>query len=392
MESYAKPTEKLHGFDFYKSIGSPKYICAPMVDQSELAFRILCRKYGTDLCYTPMLHSRLMTEDKKYKAKHFSTNAEDQPLFVQLCGNDPEIVLSAAQLVQKECNAVDINLGCPQGIARKGNYGSFLLSQPEVICSIVKKLHANLDIPVTCKIRCLPNEKDTMDLVHKIVDSGCSILTVHGRTKEQNKELVGRCNWETIKLIKDTVKIPVFANGGIYNYNDVQECLKFTGVDGIMSSESLLENPALFYNNGEIQDLDILAEEYLDLWKIWDNSNTGCLKAHLFKMLHSGLTRHKDLRNDLGRAMQFEDYQSVVYKLKELRKDEDLVSKFGWYERYWGKCYVGDDKDKKSIQTLLAKRENNFYKEQIVIEKKNSIHDDGKAEEILDAKKKLQVE
>lgn len=133
----------------------------------------------------------------------FSTCPEDQPLFVQLCGNDPEFVLGAAKLVEKECNAVDINLGCPQGIAKKGNYGSFLLNQPETICSIVKKLHANLNIPVTCKIRCLPKLQDTIDLVQKIEQSGCSILTVHGRTKEQNKELVGRCNWDAIKTLKE---------------------------------------------------------------------------------------------------------------------------------------------------------------------------------------------
>ena len=129
MESSQNQKPKLHGFEFFESIGSPKYVCAPMVDQSELAFRLLCRKYGTELCYTPMLHSRLMVEDKKYKSKHFSTCPEDygrdNPLFVQLCGNDPEIVLGAAQLVENECDAVDINLGCPQGIARKGNYGSF---------------------------------------------------------------------------------------------------------------------------------------------------------------------------------------------------------------------------------------------------------------------------
>ena len=75
---------------------------------------------------------------------------------------------------------------------------------------MVKKLADNLKIPVTCKIRVLPKEEDTMKLVKIIEDSGCCLLTVHGRTKEQNKQKVGKCDWNIIKKIKETVKIPVF--------------------------------------------------------------------------------------------------------------------------------------------------------------------------------------
>ena len=52
-----KSYSQMAPFDFWNSIGNPKYVCAPMVDQSELPFRMLCRKYNTDLCFTPMIHS-----------------------------------------------------------------------------------------------------------------------------------------------------------------------------------------------------------------------------------------------------------------------------------------------------------------------------------------------
>jgi len=86
--------------------------------------------------------------------------------------------------VENEVDAVDINLGCPQGIARKGHYGSFLLSEPDLIVSMVKILHENLKVPVLCKIRILPSEEKTLELAKRIQDAGCSVLTVHGRTKE----------------------------------------------------------------------------------------------------------------------------------------------------------------------------------------------------------------
>ena len=88
----------------------------------------------------------------------FKPCPEDRPLTVQFCANDPDILLAAAKYVENDCDAVDINLGCPQGIAKKGNYGSYLLEKKDLIVSMVRKLKAELAVPVTCKIRCLPTE------------------------------------------------------------------------------------------------------------------------------------------------------------------------------------------------------------------------------------------
>lgn len=108
------PTEEHPGFALYRRLGSPKHILAPMVDASELPFRMLCRRYGVDLAYSPMVHSRLFMEKEDYRRKVFTTCAADRPLAVQFCGHDPEVLLQAARLVQDQCDVVDLNLGCPQ--------------------------------------------------------------------------------------------------------------------------------------------------------------------------------------------------------------------------------------------------------------------------------------
>jgi tRNA-dihydrouridine synthase 1 len=206
-----------------------------------------------------------------------------------------------------------------------------------------------LKIPVFCKIRILPDTEKTMQLIRGIEDAGCWLLTVHGRTKEQNKHMVGTCDWDTIRDIKKTLRIPVFANGGIHKFEDIQRCIDHTGVDGVMSAESLLENPALF--SGEVKCLDTLAEEYLDLWEKHDKTHPKYLKPHLFKMLHMGLAQYTDLREQLGSAKGVEECRKVVNELKERRKEVALQDKFGWYERYQSYAPMKD------LPKILQKKE-----------------------------------
>nr|GLL26441.1 tRNA-dihydrouridine(16/17) synthase [NAD(P)(+)]-like [Ipomoea trifida] len=316
----------------WKKLGQPKCIVAPMVDNSELPFRMLCRKFGAQAAYTPMLHSRIFTENDKYRSLEFTTCKEDRPLFVQFCANDPDILLEAARRVEPYCDYVDINFGCPQRIARRGNYGAFLMDNLSLVRSLVEKLANNLSVPVSCKIRIFPELQDTINYAKMLEEAGCALLAVHGRTRDEKDGKKFRANWDIIKAVKNSVRIPVLANGNIRHMDDVQSCLEETGVEGVLSAESLLENPALFagymtteWTNGSIGikedgtvDQAELVVEYLKFcekypvpWRM--------IRSHVHKMLGEWFKLQPDVREDFNKQykLTFEFLYGLVNQLRE---------------------------------------------------------------------------
>lgn len=245
---------KMLPYDFWRKIGSPQYVVAPMVDNSDLAFRMQTRKYGATLVYTQMLNANSFVNSKECRNNLFQTCPEDKPLVAQLAGCDPQMILKAARYVEGRCDAVDMNFGCPQGIAKRGRYGAFLMEELELLDDIVRTLVEGLSIPVTCKTRIYHDFDRTIRLCETLYNAGAYALTIHGRTREEKGQFICKADWDTLKRIKDhfrqkDVPIPIIANGGIENMDDVLRCLEYTGCDAVMTSEGILENPALFGRN-----------------------------------------------------------------------------------------------------------------------------------------------
>lgn len=266
----------------YPILKNKALVVAPMVDQSDLPFRLLCRRYGANLCYTPMIHAKMFVEKHAYRKKFWrykqGTPSCDMPLIVQLCGSDKGSLLKTVRYLQHAgtIDGIDLNCGCPQSIAKRGRYGSFLLEQEDLLVDIIKFLVDNVDCPVSVKVRLLPSGVlDSLKLYEKLIDAGAALLTVHGRNRFQKGLNTGQADWDAIRRVVDLLghRVPIIANGSIGNLDDVIECLKITGADGVMSSESILEYPPIFTGTGTMA-VDgrriglgrvALAREYLEL-------------------------------------------------------------------------------------------------------------------------------
>eukprot|EP00985_Skeletonema_marinoi_P029814 scaffold29196_cov88-Skeletonema_marinoi.AAC.1 len=123
-----------------------------MVDASDLPYRLLTRRYNTNLCFTPMIHARMFIEKEGYRRKFWRFHGmpkEDRPLIAQFCGHDKEVLYQAMKVVEDHVDGVDINCGCPQNIAKKGQYGAYLMEKDggDCVVEIVRYLAPRLKVP-----------------------------------------------------------------------------------------------------------------------------------------------------------------------------------------------------------------------------------------------------
>ncbi|CAI4226814.1 unnamed protein product [Auanema sp. JU1783] len=315
-----------------------KKVVAPMVDQSELAFRVMMKKYGADLTYTPMIHAHLFVNDTTYRKNALTFSPEDRPVIVQFCANDPQTFLKACSLVEDFCDGVDLNLGCPQMVAKRGHYGAYLQEEIDLVCDMVSLVRDYCTLPISCKVRILPCPKKTLDYANRLVEAGASMLAVHGRTREMKGTVSGIADWSRIRQIVEAVNVPVIANGNIQMPGDVDRCLEATKAIAVMSAEGILYNPLLFAEtHGESWKI---ALEYLDYAENYE-AQISAIRAHIFRILHHSLLEFDDLRTLVSCQNTIASFRKVIEEVRDRvtmasqsdEKQQDVRNALDYFEK-----------------------------------------------------------
>jgi nifR3 family TIM-barrel protein len=250
---------------------------SPLSGVTDLVFRRLVRRYAPEsMTYTEMV-SATEIHHLKQLPRIMEIDPQEQPISIQLFDCRPDFMAEAAQkAVNEGAKTIDINMGCPVNkITRRGG-GSSLLRQPEIAEKIVKEVHQKINVPVTVKTRIGWNDQEIniLEFSRRMEDSGASMITIHGRTREQGYH--GKARWDIIGKVKEKLAIPVIANGDIFSVEDAINCLEITNADGVMCSRGTLGYPFLvgeidhFLKTGNMPNLPTVKQRL------------ECAKEHLF--------------------------------------------------------------------------------------------------------------
>lgn len=208
---------------------------APMSGVTDLPMRRLVKRYGAGMVFSEMIASRIMVDEMRHEQRQTTAYHDEFPLAAQIAGCEPDIMAEAAQLNEARGAAmIDINFGCPMKKVVTTMAGSALMRDVPLATDIMHAVVKAVKIPVSVKMRLGwdDNSINAPDLSRIAEDIGVQMITIHGRTRCQLYN--GQANWDAVRAVKDTVKIPVIVNGDIQTNDDAKTAREKSGADGVM--------------------------------------------------------------------------------------------------------------------------------------------------------------
>lgn len=293
-------------------------ILSPMDGFSDLPFRSLCRELGSAISYTEFINALDVLGGLNFVEEKLVFLPEERPVGFQLFDNDPRRLLDAAlHLLVYRPDFIDINLGCSDKNVSCRGAGAGLLRTPHLIAQIFKLLTAELDFPVTAKMRLGWDEdsRNYLEVAKIIEDNGGALIAVHGRTRQQG--YTGTADWDAIAQVCQTVGLPVIGNGDVRNVADIERLKNHTGCQAVMIGRAAVGNPWIFsrFDRHKVPMEQVHATMLLHLERMlsFHGMDRGLLlfRKHTNRYL-SPYTLSADLRKGLLTAESVDDYRTKL--------------------------------------------------------------------------------
>lgn len=309
-------------------------VLAPMAGVSDRAYRELCVRFGAAYCVSEMVSSKALSFNSKKSEELMEISDLERPCGIQIFGDDPKCMADAAKhALENKPDIIDINMGCPAPKISSNGSGSALMKNPRLCGEIVKAVTAVTDIPVTVKIR-KGWDDDSINAVEvaKICESaGAAAITVHGRTRQQYYK--PPVDYDIIKAVRESVSVPVIANGDIDSAEKAKEVMDITGCDLVMIGRATLGNPWIFSQinaylenpNVKIHTPDLeerlgVMIEHISKMVEYKGEHMAMLQARkLVVGYFKGMKGAAALRNEAGKIKTLDDLYELRQKALSLQ-------------------------------------------------------------------------
>lgn len=304
-----------------------RYILAPMDGYTDHPFRLLCRQQGSSISISEFINGIDIANGHPHLASKLAFSAEERPFAYQIFDDNPERLLNAAQfLARHNPDFIDINMGCSaRNVANRGA-GAGLLKDTQKIARIMNSLVANVNLPITAKIRLGWDEgsKNYMEVSKILEENGASAIFIHARTRKQ--EYSGNADWNSIGEIKANVRIPVIGNGDVSSINDANRLMLLTCCDAVMIGRASIGNPWVFNNSPKLNitpeiRFEMVKNHLIKMVSLYGPS-TGVpiFRKHLVRYLSDYLLT-PEIRRDVFTISDASDLISRIKKLMNIDKE-----------------------------------------------------------------------
>jgi len=300
----------------------PLYALAPLAGFTDLPFRAVVKKFGVDLTVSEMISSNALIHNSKKTHRMLERSPLETPYSVQIAGSDLDVIKRAVEVINTKegIDVIDLNCGCPAPKVVNNLQGSSLLTNLEQMGRVIEtiKRYSNKEY-TSVKMRLGFNEKNHREIVRVIEDAGADFLAVHGRTRAGKYK--SAVDYDAIAEIKQSVKIPVLANGDIDSPQKAKWVLEHTQADGIMIGRAAVGKPWIFHQiksgSSEVDTTimrEVVLEHFDQMIVHYGEYGAVMFRKHLHTYSKAGFQGASAFRNTVNTLSDVQALREEVYR------------------------------------------------------------------------------
>ena len=298
----------------------PIYALAPLAGFTDLPFRGVAKKFGADLTVSEMISSNALVHNSQKTFKMLEKNSNETPYSVQIAGSNLDVIREAVEIINErdDVDIIDLNCGCPAPKVVKNLQGSSLLSDLPQMAKVIEtiKKYSNKS-QISVKFRLGFDGKNHKEIARICQESGADFIAVHGRTRAGRYK--APVDYDAIAEVKQSVSIPVIANGDIDSVSKANWVLEHTGADGIMIGRAAIGKPWIFKqlkDNLEFVSPQLIKEVVLEhfdqMVHHYDEYGAVIFRKNLHSYSKIGYPKASEFRNKVNSITQVDQMRDAI--------------------------------------------------------------------------------